>query len=83
VTYTDNDWVLEYSEQQCGFHIQTVKQMVEKNLGHHLDGSHLDYVPLGIFPSAREANDFRRRIIDEIKVMPRTQDVQGARNEAH
>jgi hypothetical protein len=52
-------WVVEYSERQGQFHIQTIGESCEGNLERYLDGSGPgDWVPLGLFESPEQANQF-------------------------
>lgn len=63
---TDNDlYVLQYSESQGCFHIETVGLMLDKNLGIYLNRRKVDYIPLAIAATVDELRQIRERLISE------------------
>lgn len=63
-----NLWVVEWSEIQKAFHIQTTADMLRVNLGLFARRLHNGYVPVGIFAEYSEAIDFCLQMQDRAKI---------------
>jgi len=58
--------VLEWSIAQRCFHRHTVGQMVSHNLRTCLREDKADWLPIGIFDSYAECDDFREKVAKEL-----------------
>jgi len=54
--------VVEYSVKQKAFHSHTVKSMLEANTENGLLGIETDYIPIGLFETRNEADEFLNNI---------------------
>lgn len=53
-----NKFVVEYSLSQDSFHVQSVMDMIKKNINTTLNGQKMDFLPIGIFDTNEQAHDF-------------------------
>lgn len=53
-----NKFVVEYSLSQDAFHVQSVMEMIKRNINTTLNGQKMDYLPIGIFDTIEQAHDF-------------------------
>jgi len=53
-----NKFAVEYSLKQQVFHIHTISEMLEKNISKTLRNVKIDFLPIGIFDTCEQANDF-------------------------
>lgn len=61
-TEADDIWVVEYSESQKCFHVETIKEMVDRNIDLMFKSKLVDYVPLMLSPGIHEANQFIEKL---------------------
>ena len=57
---TENSYVAEWSHSQQQFHLQTVREMIEKNQQAYAANKEAQYVPIGFFDTMAEADAFTR-----------------------
>ena len=58
---TENSYVAEWSHSQQQFHLHTVREMIENNLQAFAANKETLYVPVGIFDTIQEADEFTRK----------------------
>ncbi len=58
---TENSYVAEWSHSQQQFHLHTIREMIEKNQQAYAANKATLYVPVGIFDTIQEANEFTRK----------------------
>ncbi len=59
--------VVEYSVKQKAFHSHTVKSMLETNIENSLLGVETDYIPIGLFETKNEADEYLNSIKTKIR----------------
>jgi len=59
---TEKSYVAEWSHTQQQFHLQTVREMIEKNLQACRAKRNTEYVPIGFFDTMEAANEFTKQV---------------------
>lgn len=65
--YINEFIVVEFSVKQQAFHKETVDEMIGNNLKNIIQHKGIDYLPIGIFKSNKEADQFISGVYDTFK----------------
>lgn len=59
--------IVEFSVKQNAFHKHTLQDMIFTNIKSIFQGFGLDYLPIGVFETNDEADDFIKTVYDKFK----------------